>query len=77
MTASAPPALDLGSVRDRFPALRREVGGRPAAYFDGPGGSQVPEVVIEAMSSYLERSNANAGGAFASSRETDELLAEA
>ena len=77
MTASAPPALDLDSVRDRFPALRRQVGGRPAAYFDGPGGSQVPEVVIEAMSSYLERSNANAGGAFASSRETDELLAEA
>ncbi|MET0927559.1 MAG: cysteine desulfurase-like protein [Solirubrobacterales bacterium] len=77
MTASAPPALDLDSVRNRFPALRRQVGGRPAAYFDGPGGSQVPEVVIEAMSSYLERSNANAGGAFASSRETDELLAEA
>jgi len=70
-------ALDLDAIRERFPALGRRVGGRPVAYFDGPGGSQVPAAVIEAMSGYLERSNANAGGAFASSRETDALLVAA
>jgi cysteine desulfurase family protein (TIGR01976 family) len=69
--------LDLEAIRARFPALQRRVGGRAAAYFDGPGGSQVPDVVIEAVSAYLERSNANAGGAFASSRETDAVLAAA
>ena len=76
---STPPAtaLDLDAIRERFPALGRRVGGRPVAYFDGPGGSQVPAAVIEAMSGYLERSNANAGGAFASSRETDALLVAA
>ena len=73
MTATA-PALDPETVRARFPALQRRIDGRRVAYFDGPGGSQVPAAVIEAMSEYLERSNANAGGGFASSRETDELL---
>ena len=77
MSTAPAAALDLDAIRDRFPALRRRVGGRPVAYFDGPGGSQVPAAVIEAMSGYLERSNANAGGAFASSRETDALLAAA
>ncbi len=76
MTATA-ATLDLDSIRAQFPSLRRVVGGRPVAYFDGPGGSQVPAAVIEAMAAYLERSNANAGGAFATSRETDALLVEA
>ena len=76
MTATA-ATLDLDSIRAQFPSLRRRVGGRPVAYFDGPGGSQVPAAVIEAMAAYLERSNANAGGAFATSRETDALLVEA
>ncbi len=77
MSAAPPATLDLDAIRERFPALRRRVGGRPAAYFDGPGGSQVPAAVIEAVGGYLERSNANAGGAFATSRETDALLAAA
>ncbi|MQA74054.1 MAG: cysteine desulfurase-like protein [Solirubrobacterales bacterium] len=69
--------LDIDEIRARFPALERRVGGRTVAYFDGPGGSQAPRAVIDAVAGYLERSNANAGGAFASSRETDELLAAA
>ncbi len=77
VTAATTPALDPETIRDRFPALRRRVGGRTVAYFDGPGGSQVPATVIEAMAAYLEGANANAGGAFASSRQTDELLVSA
>ena len=77
MSTAEHAALDVDSLRAEFPALARRVGGRPAAYFDGPGGSQVPRAVIEAMAAYLEGSNANAGGAFASSRETDALLADA
>jgi len=77
VTTAPTAALDLDSIRAQFPSLGREVGGRPIAYFDGPGGSQVPAAVIAAMSSYLERSNANAGGAFATSQETDALLAAA
>jgi cysteine desulfurase family protein (TIGR01976 family) len=68
---------DLSSLRDRFPALAREVGGRPAVFADAPGGSQVPGTVIEAMAAYLRSSNANTHGAFATSRETDALIAEA
>ena len=75
MSTAEHAALDVDSLRAEFPALARRGGGRSAAYFDGPGGSQVPRAVIDAMAAYLEGSNANAGGAFASSRETDALLA--
>lgn len=68
---------DLSSLRDRFPALAREVDGRPAVFADAPGGSQVPETVIEAIAAYLRSSNANTHGAFATSRETDALIEEA
>lgn len=64
-------------VRRDFPALTREVGGLPVAFFDGPAGSQVPRRVIEAVSDYLAHHNANTGGAFATSRETDALIARA
>ena len=60
-----------------FPALDRWVGGRPAVYFDGPGGSQVPARVIEAVGRYLARTNANCGGVFATGIESDRLLDEA
>jgi cysteine desulfurase family protein (TIGR01976 family) len=56
-------------VRARFPALAS-----PAAYFDGPGGSQIPQEVIDAMVAYLRESNANCGGAFATSQRTNELI---
>ncbi|MGH2525427.1 MAG: aminotransferase class V-fold PLP-dependent enzyme, partial [Actinomycetota bacterium] len=69
--------LDVAGVRTRFPSLAREVDGRPVAFLDAPGGSQVPDVVIEAMAGYLRRSNANVHGAFETSRETDALIDEA
>jgi cysteine desulfurase family protein (TIGR01976 family) len=68
---------ELAHVRSRFPALAREIDGRPAVFVDAPGGSQVPDPVIEAMAGYLRRSNANAHGAFATSQETDRLVADA
>jgi cysteine desulfurase family protein (TIGR01976 family) len=64
--------LDLPTVRSRFPALASE-----AAYFDGPGGSQVPQSVIDAVAGYLRDSNANLGGAFPSSRASDDLMERA
>ncbi|MDQ2859003.1 MAG: cysteine desulfurase-like protein [Candidatus Eremiobacteraeota bacterium] len=64
-------------ARPLFPALRREVAGRPVAYFDGPGGTQVPRSVVDAMSEYLLQHNANDGWAFATSRETDAALTRA
>jgi cysteine desulfurase family protein (TIGR01976 family) len=68
--------LDVAAVRDHFPALGRTIDGVPLAYLDGPGGTQVPRECIAAMTAYLERSNANHGGAFATSVETDALLDE-
>jgi cysteine desulfurase family protein (TIGR01976 family) len=64
-------ALDVDAVRARFSALRT-----PVALFDGPGGTQVPDSVIEAIAGYLRESNANLGGAFGSSRRSDALLAQ-
>jgi len=69
--------LDLERVRSRFPALTREMDGRRVVFADAPGGSQVPEAVIEAMAGYLRRSNANAHGAFQTSQETDDVIAGA
>lgn len=71
----APAIVD--HCRRQFPALSRKVGERPAAFFDGPGGTQVPQRVIEAVSHYLAHTNANHGGLFATASESDKLLAEA
>ena len=71
------PPLDVDAVRSRFPALAREVDGRPAIFVDAPGGSQVPESVVEATAAYLRRSNANSHGAFPTSEETDAVIVEA
>ena len=62
------------ACRGQFPALSRRIHGQPAVYFDGPGGTQVPSRVIEAVSHSLAHANANCGGRFASSRENDEML---
>jgi cysteine desulfurase family protein (TIGR01976 family) len=72
---SAP--LDLTYVRSQFPSLSQTVDGRPAAFLDGPGGTQVPQRVIDAISNYLRHDNANTGGAYATSRRTDAMIAEA
>ncbi|HKI90953.1 MAG TPA: aminotransferase class V-fold PLP-dependent enzyme, partial [Gaiellaceae bacterium] len=64
--------LDSDDVRARFSALRT-----PVALFDGPGGTQCPDAVIEAIAGYLRESNANLGGAFPSSRRSDALVEQA
>ena len=69
--------IDFDGVRERFPALRREVGGRAVAYLDGPGGTQVPRSVIEAMSAFLSAGASNLHGDFAASRASDTVTAEA
>ena len=74
---AAPAALDLTYVRSQFPALAQTVNGHPTAFLDGPGGTQVPQRVIDAIADYLRRDNANTGGAYATSRRTDAMIAEA
>jgi cysteine desulfurase family protein (TIGR01976 family) len=61
-------------IRNDFPALHREMDGQHPAFFDGPAGSQVPQQVIAAVTAYLATHNANTGGWFATSRETDGML---
>ena len=61
-------------IRAHFPALERVHNGLPVAYFDGPGGTQVPRMVVEAMSDYLYNHNANTHWAYPSSSETDEII---
>src|SRR6202158_897812 len=70
-------ALDISRVRSKFPSLTQTGGGQPAVFLDGPGGTQVPQRVIDAISDYLKTSNANTHGAYATSRRTDALVAEA
>jgi cysteine desulfurase family protein (TIGR01976 family) len=70
-------ALDLAWVRSQFPSFSRQVNGHPAAFLDGPGGTQVPQRVIDAVSYYLSSHNANTCGAYATSRETDQVIADA
>jgi cysteine desulfurase family protein (TIGR01976 family) len=75
-TTSSTP-LDLSWVRSQFPALAQMVNGRPMVFLDGPGGTQVPQRVIDAIADYLSRNNANSGGAYHTSRNTDRMVAEA
>ena len=70
-------ALDVGAVRSQFPALSRDVNGQPAAYLDGPGGTQVPKSVIDAMADFMRAGGSNHGGPFVTSRETDAVAASA
>lgn len=69
--------FDPYAVRPLFPVLAQQCGMREAVFFDGPGGTQAPQSVIEAMASYLATSNANTHGAFPTSRRTDETIAAA
>jgi len=70
-------ALDLTWVRGQFPSLSQTVNGQPAVFLDGPGGTQVPQRVIDAISNYLKHDNANTAGAYATSRRTDAMIAGA
>jgi len=76
-SSSLSTALDLTWVRAQFPALAQTANGHPAVFLDGPGGTQVPQRVIDAIADYLARNNANTGGAYHTSRNTDRMIAEA
>lgn len=69
--------LDIESVRSRFSALSRRVNGSPVVYLDGPGGSQTPDSVARAVADYLVGANANVGGPFVTSLDTERLLHDA
>ncbi|HEY5414246.1 MAG TPA: aminotransferase class V-fold PLP-dependent enzyme, partial [Gemmatimonadaceae bacterium] len=66
--------MTTSNVRRDFPALEREQLGLPVAYFDGPGGTQVPRQVVEAMNDYLFHHNANTHWNYPTSAETDAAL---
>jgi selenocysteine lyase/cysteine desulfurase len=67
----------VASLRTEFPALGRLVNGRPAVFFDGPGGTQAHGSVIEAMSEYFAVGNSYSHGAFSLSRATDDVVSAA
>src|SRR5947209_3862737 len=74
---AATGVLSTGEIRSHFPALERAQGGERVAYFDGPGGTQVPRAVVEAVSDYLYHHNANTHWAYPTSAETDEIIESA
>ena len=76
-TETSAPTLDLTQIRAQFPALAQTINGHPAVFLDGPGGTQVPQRVIDAISNYLRQHNANTGGAYATSHNTDAIIANA
>ena len=69
--------FDVGWVREQFPSLQLEVNGQPAAFLDGPAGTQVPRKVMDAVQKYFLEANANTYGAFLTSRRTNEMIANA
>jgi cysteine desulfurase family protein (TIGR01976 family) len=70
-------AATVEEIRAHFPALERSHGGHAVAYFDGPGGTQVPRAVVEAIADYLYRHNANTHWSYPASAETDALIDDA
>jgi len=78
MTVVAEPQVaTVAEIRAAFPALERRHAGRPVAYFDGPGGTQVPGLVVEAIAEHLLHHNANRGWAYPTSAESDAAVAQA
>jgi len=73
----ATSSLDLMWIRSQFPSLAQTVNGHPVAFLDGPGGTQVPQRVIDAIGGYLARDNANTAGAYPTSRRTDTMISGA
>jgi cysteine desulfurase family protein (TIGR01976 family) len=74
ITKDETTALDLDWVRSQFPSLAQTVNGQPAVFLDGPGGTQVPQRVIDAISEYLRHSNSNTNGAYATSQRTNAVI---
>src|SRR5262249_199488 len=79
MTSVAQSGTDrivgVEEIRAQFPSLERTHGGLPVAYFDGPGGTQVPRSVVDAMNDYLFHHHANTPGRYPTSEETEDLIA--
>ena len=73
-SSSAGAVTSTAEIRQQFPALTRVHKGYPVAYFDGPGGTQVPRAVVEAMNDYLFHHNANTHWAYPTSEETDAII---
>ena len=69
--------IDVAAVRDQFPALAKTQAGKPVVFLDNPGGTQVHQAVVQAVSEHLIERNANHGGAFITSRESDAVVEEA
>ena len=69
--------FSIDEIRQAFPALQQSVNDKPVYFFDGPGGSQVPQPVLTAMTDYLGKFNSNLGGTFFSSEETVKVMASA
>src|ERR1043165_4742083 len=76
-TSLQPQVASVTEIRSHFPALERVHNGYPVAYFDGPGGTQVPRYVVEKMTDYLYHHNANTHWAYPTSAETDAALEHA
>ena len=76
-TAHPGGVLSVEEIRSHFPALERIHAGHPVAYFDGPGGTQVPRLVVDLMADYLFNHNANTHWLYPSSAETDEAILDA
>jgi cysteine desulfurase family protein (TIGR01976 family) len=68
---------DVERVRSHFPALQREIAGKPIIFFDNPAGTQVPRSVVEAMNTAMFHKNANLGGSFATSVAAQQLVDDA
>jgi cysteine desulfurase family protein (TIGR01976 family) len=77
MHGSEANPLDVAWARSQFPSLQLQVNGHPAAFLDGPAGTQVPKQVMDAVQNYYLHSNANTCGAFATSRSNDAIIASA
>ncbi len=69
--------MNLNQIRAQFPALQQQVNGETAVFLDGPGGTQSPQSVIDAMGAYLQFGSSNLDGSFLTSRHADEIVAEA
>lgn len=72
-----PQTFDIAAIRSAFPSLAIEVNGRPVVYADNPGGTQVTQACIDAVSAYYRQNNANTHGAFLTSQRSDAIIAEA